>query len=208
MRRYTSKVLKLSYIVIVMLVCLVLLIGAAFAGFQKRLESIVCLTAEQQISDVIYCELYSYLKDKGELSDFIRVSYDNDNNITGITIDSARINSVNNELGIRLSEAVDKLCDSKATFPAGTVSGIDILSGRGFDISVRYHSISNVNTDIVSEFEECGINQTKHTLKLVITTDINAVMPGKDMDITTNQEFILSETVIVGKIPEVYLNKK
>jgi sporulation protein YunB len=102
---------------------------------------------------------------------------------------------------------VENLENSRAAIPIGALSGADLLSGSGFDIDVSFHSIQNVSTKIESSFDECGINQTKHSLKLLISTNVSAVMPGKDMTVTVDQEFLLSETVIVGKIPDVYLKK-
>ena len=206
MRRYSSVRFKVSYIVVVSLALAVLLVSALFVTFDEKLVSIVTESAEQQTSEIIYNELDSYLKEKGDLGELIHISCDDEDNITSITTDSARVNAINSELGTRLSCAVNKLTERKASFPVGTLSGLDCLSGKGFDIDVSYHSISNVSTQIVSEFESCGINQTKHSLKLLISVKINAVMPAKDVNISTEQEFLIAETVIVGRIPSVYLN--
>ena len=193
MRRYSSVRFKVSYIVVVSLVLAVFFVSALFVRFDEKLVSIVTESAEQQTSEIIYNELDSYLKEKGDLGELIHISCDDEGNITSITTDSARINALNSELGTRLSAAVNKLTDRKASFPVGTLSGLDFLSGKGFDIDVSYHSISNVSTQIVSEFENCGINQTKHSLKLLISVKINAVMPAKDVNISTEQEFLIAD---------------
>lgn len=206
MRRYTSMRLKLSYIVIFIIVLLSVLLIILTVTFENKLISIVTDSAEQQTSEIVYNELDSYLKDKGDIGELIHISYDDEGIITGITTDSARINAVNNELGARLTSAVNKLTDRKTSFPIGSLSGIDLLSGKGFDIDVSYHSISNVKTQIVSTFEDCGINQTKHSLKLLISVRLSAVLPVKEVNISTEQEFLISETIIVGRIPSVYLN--
>ena len=206
MRKYSSVRVKLSYILLIIVFLAVVIIISVFSFADKKLEAIVTETAEQKTSELIYNELNSYLSEKGDLGELIHISYDEKGNIIGITTDSAKINIINNELGIRLSKAMEPLKNDKASFPVGELSGIDLLSGKGFDIDVDYHSISNISTDIVSSFEECGINQTKHSLKLNISAKINALMPGNNINITVKQEFLISETVIVGKIPQVYLN--
>ena len=205
MRKYTSKGLKLSYILLAAAVSAVIFAAAAVQRCDKKLSALVNESAEQQTSELIYKELDSFIAQKGDMGELIHISYDSGGNITGITADSARINQINSELGCRLSDKLDSLKDRETSFPAGTLSGIDFLSGRGFDIKVSYHSIQNVTTQLVSEFEDCGINQTRHSLKLLISAKISVVMPLKDITVDTKQEFLISETVIVGKIPSVYM---
>ena len=206
--RYTSKKHKKTANTIIITVITALLFAAAvYIRLEKKLGSIVKEAATQQTSELIYNELDSYLKENTAMGELIHISYDEGGNIVGITTDSASINKINNELGARLSKAMKRLENSRAAIPIGALSGADLLSGSGFDIDVSFHSIQNVTTKIESSFEECGINQTKHSLKLLISTNVSAVMPGKDMTVTVKDEFLLSETVIVGKIPDVYLKK-
>ena len=87
----------------------------------------------------------------------------------------------------------------------GAITGIDILSGSGFTVNVEYFSIGDVHTEIKTEFEAVGINQTRHCMKLVVSAEVSAVMPVKNLTIDISQEYLLSETVIYGQIPEVYL---
>ena len=206
MRRYSTKRRKLSYLFVALLILGLVFSYALISFAENKLESIVSEDAEQKTSEIIYNELSDYLKEKGDIGELVHMNTDKDGNILGITTDSAKINAINNELGTRLSKSLNALKDEKASFPIGAVSGIDLLSGKGFDVDVSYHSISNISTDLVSEFENCGINQTKHTLKFIISAKINAVMPANNINIKVCQEFLISETVIVGKIPAVYLN--
>lgn len=206
MRKYSSVRLRLSYILIIAVAVVLFTVILVLTAFDRKLRTIVTDAAAQQTSDIIYDELDDFLKEKGDMGELIHISYDDEGVITGITTDSVRINAINSELGSRISKALNSIKDNKTSVPVGALSGIDVLSGKGFDIDVYYHNISDVKTELVSTFESCGINQTKHCLKLLIKAEINAVMPGNDINIEVSQEFLISETVIVGKIPGVYLN--
>ena len=206
MRKYSSVRLRLSYILIIAAAVVLFTVILVLTAFDRKLRTIVTDAAAQQTSEIIYDELDGFLKEKGDMGELIHISYDDEGVITGITTDSVRINAINSELGSRISKALNSIKDNKTSVPVGALSGIDVLSGKGFDIDVYYHNISDVKTELVSTFESCGINQTKHCLKLLIKAEINAVMPGKDINIEVSQEFLISETVIVGKIPGVYLN--
>ena len=61
-----------------------------------------------------------------------------------------------------------------------------------------------MNTQLISEFSEAGINQTLHRILLEVSVDVSAIIPGytTSVDVTTN--FVVAETVIVGSIPDSY----
>ena len=206
MRKYKNRKNKLLYISAAIILFALVCIVSVLSFTEKKIEKIISEDAEQKLSTIIYKEISSYLSENENIGELIHISYDKDGNIIGITTDSAAVNVINNELGARISKAVESLKDSKASFPIGAVSGIDILSGKGFYIDASYHSISNIETKLNSSFVECGINQTKHTLSINIRGQINAVMPGNDISITIDRDFLIAETVIVGKTPAVYLN--
>ena len=57
-----------------------------------------------------------------------------------------------------------------------------------------------------SEFSSVGINITKHTLFLYIDVHVSIVLPINSYDIYSTNQVLLAESIILGKVPEVYLN--
>ena len=47
---------------------------------------------------------------------------------------------------------------------------------------------------------------TKHSLFLYIDVHMSIVLPIKTYDVYTKNQIMLAESIIVGKVPEVYLN--
>ena len=66
--------------------------------------------------------------------------------------------------------------------------------------------VGAVSSNFDSEFDSVGINMTKHTLFLYVNTHISIVMPVKTYDFYSTNQVMLAESIIVGKVPEVYLN--
>ena len=60
--------------------------------------------------------------------------------------------------------------------------------------------------DFVSEFDAVGINMTKHTLLLSVVVNVNLILPLKSYEFTSTNQVLLAESVIIGKVPEVYLS--
>ena len=90
--------------------------------------------------------------------------------------------------------------------PMGSFSGIAILSGVGPKIAFNVSPFGEVLCSFSSNFESAGINQTYHKLYMIILLKVNIVFPFEKLQIVSDSEVLLCETLIIGKIPEVYLN--
>ena len=66
--------------------------------------------------------------------------------------------------------------------------------------------IGIVSGKFESEFDSVGINMTKHSLFLYIDVHVTIVLPVKAYDVHSINQVLLAESIIVGKVPEVYLN--
>ena len=62
-------------------------------------------------------------------------------------------------------------------------------------------------TELKSDLTEAGINQTKYSLYLTVTIEMTAILPAHSTDIVVSYDYPVSETVIVGEIPDMYLDK-
>ena len=60
----------------------------------------------------------------------------------------------------------------------------------------------------MSEFEEAGINQTRHKIFLNVIADMRVILPGVDKTISTCTEVLVCESLLVGKVPQIYLSNK
>ena len=109
-----------------------------------------------------------------------------------------------------ISRELEKLPQSsyiKISETDGRITSINILTGRGFDIPLRLHQIGAAKTELKSDLTEAGINQTKYSLYLTVTIEMTAILPAHSTDIVVSYDYPVSETVIVGEIPDMYLDK-
>ena len=65
--------------------------------------------------------------------------------------------------------------------------------------------IGSVSTDFETEFEACGINQTRHKVYLQGSANIRIVIPtgAKTTNVTANM--LVAESIIVGGVPEGFV---
>ena len=82
-------------------------------------------------------------------------------------------------------------------------AALDVIN----DIPLRLHQIGAAKTELKSDLTEAGINQTKYSLYLTVTIEMTAILPAHSTDIVVSYDYPVSETVIVGEIPDMYLDK-
>ena len=51
-----------------------------------------------------------------------------------------------------------------------------------------------------------GINQTKHQVNLEVIVDIDVLIPWDTASTQVKTEVLIADTVIVGKVPDTYMN--
>lgn len=136
----------------------------------------------------------------------IDVTYNTNGEIQSLSANQYEINSITREIIKEAQLQVKSLGENGLRLNIGTMTGIPFLIGRGPTIGLRLVPIGAVSGNFESEFNAVGINMTKHTLYLYINIHVSIVMPIKSYDLYSTNQVMLAESIIVGKVPEVYLN--
>lgn len=137
--------------------------------------------------------------------DYIDILRDSDGAITSIQIDSKAVNQLQNDIKSSVNSALSEIDDKNLSVPFGTLSGITFFSGRGTDVTLKLHQVGAVDTEINSSFTSAGVNQTIHRISVVVTAEISAILPLHSTDISVSNEYLICETVIVGEVPDAFL---
>ena len=90
--------------------------------------------------------------------------------------------------------------------PVGVLTGIDLLSALGPKLPVRVVSVTSADGQYRNEFTSAGINQTLHRIMLDVTLNAKLLLPGGIVEVVVSAPVCIAETVIVGQIPQTYLN--
>ena len=136
----------------------------------------------------------------------IDIHYTNNGDILSFSANQYEINSITREIVKEAQYQLSNLARDSLGLNIGTMSGIPFLIGRGPKINLKLLPIGAVSGEFDSEFSSVGINMTKHTLFLHIKTHASIVLPIKSFEIYSTNQVLLAESIIVGKVPEVYIN--
>ena len=136
---------------------------------------------------------------------FVNLEYGADGSVTAVQTNMARINALSSEL---LSDIVDAADGGQLSLsiPVGNVLGSSLLLGKGPEIPVDITMLTSSHVDFKNELSDAGINQTKHQIKLDVVVDIDVIMPWQTISTQVVSEILIAETVILGDVPDTYLN--
>lgn len=135
----------------------------------------------------------------------VNVEYNSNGEITLINTNSVEVNIMVRKVTEMVQVGMDNMGNHGVGIALGTLSGIPFLYGIGPMISVKLVPVGTVNTRFNSSFLSAGINQTLHRLYFIVSVNIGMVLPCLTKNMVTDLEVEICESVIVGKVPEIYL---
>ncbi len=143
-----------------------------------------------------------------EYSDFVSAVTDESGQISMLslrTADSTRFKRLVTE---RLADRLESLDPSTLAIPLGTLTNVIPFSALGPSVRVRVQSVGDIQTSYVNEFTSAGVNQTKHSIYLQVDVTVYLLIPGDIVPVTVQDRVCVAETIIVGEVPDTYLNFK
>lgn len=136
---------------------------------------------------------------------FVTFQKAEDGAITAVSCNMAHINMLTSRV---LEKVVGKTQDNTVTIgiPVGNLTGATLLMGRGVKLPVKIMLLSSSKVEFANSIVAAGINQTKHQIDLTVTVDMQLLLPWGSESDTVSADVLIADTVIVGKVPDTYLN--
>lgn len=126
--------------------------------------------------------------------------------ISAIKTNMAEINRLKAEILDAVDEEILEISVSEIGLPLGNVIFPELFSGKGPRLPVRVMSVSTSDASFLSEFSQAGINQTLHQLFISVSATMTVLTPLGTQNVTTDAQILVAETVIVGAVPQTYMN--
>ena len=122
-----------------------------------------------------------------------------------IDYNMARINQISAAAAHHIQQALSRLAAEEAPIPLGQLTGLDVLAGWGPPVRVRIVPIGSVVIEPRSDFVAAGINVINHRLYVRVRVVMKVVAPYMDADFPVEQDIVLSNQVIPGRVPQVFV---
>lgn len=151
------------------------------------------------------CIIEQYSKDFNYDS-IVRVEKDKDGNITLLKADTLQMNKIASQVSLEAQKRIRDLGNVGISLPIGYIFKNNILAYFGPSITIKMQPIGQIETKYSSDFESAGINQTRHKIYVQVRTEVRVIIPTKSNDIEVRNEIPISETIIIGKVPDTSIN--
>lgn len=130
---------------------------------------------------------------------------DLDGRITALKTNMSEVNRLKTDILNIINDEILALDHSDIGVPLGSLFMPEFLSGKGPAIPVHILSIRNSDAVFLSDFSQAGINQTLHKLTMEVSVDVAILVLGQTSSFTLSSEVVVAETVIVGQVPDTFL---
>lgn len=200
----------------------------------KRIRPPLMAIAEERTIDFATRTINAAVKstDSMNFEDLVIVDMDNSGNVSTLGWNSAVVNDALRTAteraeyflyGMNLMEELDpddpeieriEFGDTVEDLPArdptvteiplGQATGIAILSNLGPKIPVHFEIVGSLETDVVHELKEFGVNAALVEIYIPVTVHIQIVIPFSTDVTTLSTKVFIDSRVIMGDVPEFY----
>lgn len=194
------------------LVCIISAIIFAFLSvvlLEVKIRPVLATIAESRAKNIatqaVNDAVWQVLSDEEVSYDtLVNFTYRQDGKINAVAVDSVKLNTVCAQIRSRITDYFAFLSERVISIPVGSLTGIDLLAGRGPEINIGITLSGSAQTEVINDFQTAGINQTRHQIILRVDTKIYIIMQSGNIVTETQNSIIAAETVIVGDVPEIY----
>ena len=202
MCRICHKLLRFLFIALA-LFCLLLVF------FRYKYASAIKQLAETQVRNITSDLINDAIDEQIEIGtiQYDRMVYfekDLDGQITALKTNMSEVNRLKTNILDLINDEILAADSSRLGIPIGSLIFPEFFSGKGIQIPVTIHSVSNSDASFTSNFSEAGINQTLQQIIMDIQIDVTVLVLGKTNSFTISSHIVVAETVIVGQVPNTY----
>lgn len=196
---------------IVRYICIVTILGVLLLmAFRFRYRSAIFSLARTQVTNSTSDLINDAIARQIELGNiqYDRMVYfekDLDGRITALKTNMSEVNRLKTDILNLINDEILALDTSDLGIPLGSLILPEFFSGKGPDIPIKIISIRNSDASFSSSFSEAGINQTLQQLTMHVQVDVTVLVLGETKSFTVTSEVVVAETIIVGQVPETYL---
>ena len=206
-KKYSRRVRRRRFLRRALLLSLLLL--ALFLLIDRNFRPLVFSLAEARsaamASQVLSGALAEAIEDGVTYEDLMNVKMDQSGQVALLSANTMAMNRLATRAGDAALRRLNNMSSERVTVPLGAVLGTTLFSGSGPGVPVSIVPIGSIFTDFATEFEACGINQTRHKVYLQVTANIRIVIPTGAKTTKVSANMLVAESIIVGRVPEGFV---
>lgn len=209
LRRFELATRRIAPLIFRTLALLLLIITVGFVIVDYRLKPTLIKIAETRANmiatNLVNRAIHEKVARTMRYEDLYTIRQDNRGKIVMMQPNTGEINRLAAEATISIGESLKNISEERIRIPLGQALGSTLLASMGPWISVRIVPVGTIAVNVTDRFEQAGINQTRHKLYLDVNVGIRVVVPTVSQNVNVNVKLPLTEGIILGEVPQVYL---
>lgn len=204
-RKGASRGVKLLFILIGLIALMIVMdrqLAPIVEGLARQQAHSSALAAMEQAVQQTLSEHPEYQ----DYQQLMILEKDNNGHVAVMIPNTMRLNEIVSTAMLDVDQRWSELSRQDVRMPLGTLSGSKVLAGLGPEIKLNFSAAHAPSLTLKDEFIAAGINQTRHRIWLDMSGDILISAPFSREKVNVSSTMLLAESVIVGPIPETYLN--
>lgn len=199
------KKIKIKFKLIIIFLLFIFIISYTEANIRNNIKQVSNhnsnIIANEIISDVVTEELKN---SEIKYNQLVQIKYNDNQEITSVQTDNFYINQLQSNINNKIIDKLQELDVIKIDINLGSLTSSKFLYAKGPKITMNAKPVGKLNTKIISEFKSTGINQTIHRLNINLSLNITTMLGFYTNTENISIDIPISETIIVGKVPEYY----
>ena len=186
-----------------------LLLAAGVLFVESNLTKIVLSLAQAQaraLAVQTLNEAASELLSSGGITydTLMHVTADESGQVRLIQANTPEMNRLAAEVSLLAQARLQDKRDQAVHVPLGSAVGLTLFAGAGPKIQVRILPVGSVHAEFHTDFQTAGINQTRHRVSLVLTAQVQLVIPTGAQTVEVTTQVAMAESIIVGEVPDTF----
>lgn len=195
---------------LVIVLMLVALFTTPFTIVERNLkETILAMArvrAEQAAIRAVQEAVNEKLAKAVEYKDLIYIRTDNRGRVVLMQANTIKINNLAADTTLEIQKTLAKLEGTVIPIPIGQALNSKILASYGPEIKVTLVPMGTVKVKVEDDFQQAGINQTRHRLYLHVFSRVKIVIPLVSDTVEVASQIPIAETIIVGEVPQTHVD--
>ena len=208
MRFSVGKRRRMPSIVLVSILLCIIIIGT-FWMMETHLKPTLLAIAETKATFIATQSINQVISDRVNLNidpqTLMNVTLDSRGRVVLIQPNTMEFNKIAADTTIKVQDKLKEISEEQINIPMGQIFGSQLLASMGPNITVTVIPVGTVQVKVIDKFEQAGINQTRHMIYLIATTQIRIVVPLVSKSISVDTQMPIAEYVVVGDVPNTYV---
>lgn len=191
---------------------LVLIFLVTIYGFlfmDNKIKPYVFSIAQMRVKEItnkaVNESVHTAFSDEMDYNKLIHIETDNEGKIVSLQANTVLMNTLSSNMTLLIQNNIRNVTSSQIMIPIGSILGSQILSQYGPRLKLNIVPIGMAKVNFKTEFEDSGINQTRHKIFLEVETYAKIIIPFSSETINIKTIVPVAETVIVGDVPQSYI---